>query len=153
MRSISWGANLKGQWITPPNANVSVIFVHGVLSDGNSCWTNQNGCYWPKLLADESGLEPLGIYVFTYHTGFFRRWEQGEDPSMLDSDIFIYEKRTKIVIADPSERKKFAAIGLRRLARESKLSLAPVGKVIKGEGVRPQTLSIIRQTAARIPAE
>jgi hypothetical protein len=82
-----------------------------------------------------------------------RRWEQGEDPSMIDSDIYIYEKRTKLVIADPSERKKFAAIGLRRLARESKLSLAPVGKVIKGEGVRPQTLSVIRQTAARILAE
>ena len=81
-----------------------------------------------------------------------RRWEQGEDPSMIDSDIFIYEKRQRLVIADPAERKRFAAIGLRRLARESKLSLAPVGKVIKGEGVRPQTLSIIRQTAARISA-
>jgi hypothetical protein len=82
-----------------------------------------------------------------------RRWEQGEDPSMIDSDIFVYEKRTKLVIVDSSERKKFAAIGLRRLARESNLSLAPVGKIIKGEGVRPQTLSIIRQTAARILAE
>jgi len=82
-----------------------------------------------------------------------RRWEQGEDPSMIDSDIFVYEKRTKLVIADPSERKKFAAIGWRRLAKESKLSLSPVGKVIKGKGVRPQTLSIIRQTTARILAE
>jgi hypothetical protein len=82
-----------------------------------------------------------------------RRWEQGEDPSMIDSDIFIYEKRQRLVIADSSERKKFAGVGLRRLARESNMSLAPVGKVIKGEGVRPQTLSIIRQTAARILAE
>jgi hypothetical protein len=82
-----------------------------------------------------------------------RRWEQGDDPSMIDSDIFIYEKRTKLVIADSSERKKFAAIGLRRLARESKLSLAPVGKVIKGKAVRSQTLLIIRQTAARIVVE
>lgn len=82
-----------------------------------------------------------------------RRWEQGEDPSMIDSDIYIYEKRTKLVIADPSERETFAAIGLRRLARESNLSLAPVGKAIKGKGVRRQTLSIIRQTAARIKPE
>jgi hypothetical protein len=79
-----------------------------------------------------------------------RRWEQGEDPSMVDSDIYVYEKRTKLVIADPDERMRFAVIGLRPLARESKLSLVPVGKVIKGKGVRPQTLSIIRQTAARI---
>ena len=82
-----------------------------------------------------------------------RRWERGEDPSMIDSDVFIYEKQTRLVIADPSERKKFAAIGWRRLARESKLSPVPVGKVIKGKGVRPQTLLIIRQTAVRILAE
>jgi hypothetical protein len=67
---------------------------------------------------------------------------------MIDSDIFVYEKRMKLVIAAPSERKRFAALGLRRLARESKLSLAPIGKVIKGEGVRRRTLAIVRQTAA-----
>jgi hypothetical protein len=82
-----------------------------------------------------------------------RHWEQREDPSMIDSDIFVYEKRTKLVIADPSERKKFTGIGWRRLARESNLSPGPVGKVIKGKGVRPQTLSIIRQTADRLQHE
>jgi hypothetical protein len=79
-----------------------------------------------------------------------RRWEQGEDPSMVDSDIYTYEKRTKLVIADPSDRKKWKAIGLRRLKRETNLSLTPVSNVIKGKGVRPRTLAIIRQTAAKI---
>lgn len=69
---------------------------------------------------------------------------------MVDSDIYVYEKRTKLVIADPAEKKRFAAIGLRRLARESKLSLVPVGRVIKGKPVRPQTLTIIRQVAGKI---
>jgi hypothetical protein len=82
-----------------------------------------------------------------------RRWEQGEDPSMIESYVYTYEKRSKLVVADASERKKFEAIGLRRLARESMLSLGPVGKVIKGKGVRPQTLSIIRQTADRLLTE
>lgn len=62
---------MKGQWITSPNVDVTVIFVHGVLSDGDSCWTNANGCYWPSLLGAESNLGPFGIYVFTYNTGFF----------------------------------------------------------------------------------
>jgi hypothetical protein len=79
-----------------------------------------------------------------------RRWEQGEDPSMVDSDIYIYEKRTKLVIADPSERKKWKAIGLRRLKRETNLSLTLVSNELKGKGVRPRTLSIIRETAARL---
>jgi DNA polymerase family B len=82
-----------------------------------------------------------------------RRWEQGEDPSMIDSDIYIFEKRTKLVIAHVSERKKWLAIGLRRLMRESKLTQAPVSNALKGKPVRPRTLSIIRQTAARLVAE
>jgi len=63
---------VQGKWITTtPNTDISVVFVHGVLSDGNSCWTNENGSYWPKLLDSESNLGSLGIYAFTYHTGFF----------------------------------------------------------------------------------
>jgi hypothetical protein len=82
-----------------------------------------------------------------------RRWEQGEDPSMIDSDIFVYEKRMKLVIADPSERQRWSDSGVRRLIRESKLSQTPVSNAIKGKPVRPRTLAIIRQTAARILAE
>ena len=79
-----------------------------------------------------------------------RRWEQGEDPSMIESDIYIYEKRTKMMIVDPSERERWSAIGVRRLIRESKLSQAPVSNALKGKPVRPRTLSIIRQTADRL---
>ncbi len=79
-----------------------------------------------------------------------RRWEQGEDPSMIDSDIPVFEKRAKLVIADPSEQKRWSDIGLRRLMRESKLSQEPVSKAIKGKPVRRQTLSTIRQAANRI---
>jgi hypothetical protein len=82
-----------------------------------------------------------------------RRWEQGEDPSMIDSDIFVYEKSMRLVIADPSERKRWSDIGVRRLIRESKLSQTPVSNAIKGKPVRPRTLAIIRQTAARMLAE
>lgn len=62
---------MKGAWIKAPTSNASAVFVHGVLSDGESCWTNQNGCYWPELLSKEPGFESLGVYVFTYQTGFF----------------------------------------------------------------------------------
>ena len=79
-----------------------------------------------------------------------RRWEQGEDPSMLDFGIHVYEKQRKMVVADASERKKWSAIGLRRLIRESKLSQEPVSRAIKGDPVRHQTLSTIRQAANRI---
>jgi hypothetical protein len=82
-----------------------------------------------------------------------RRWEQGEYPSIIDSDIYVYERRTRLVIADPSERKTWSAIGARRLIRESKLSQTPVSNAMNGKPVRSRTLAIIRQTAARILAE
>lgn len=119
--------------------------VKSLAPDGTPCTGTTRGLL-QRARITASKLVPVGKETD-------RRWEQGEDPSMIDSDIFVYEKRTKLVIADPSERNEFEAIGLRRLARESKLSLAPVGKVIKGEGVRPQTLSIIRQTAGGILVE
>jgi alpha/beta hydrolase family protein len=62
---------MKGLWLRGSTGNACTVFVHGVLSDGESCWTNQNGSYWPELVSKELGLESLGIYVFTYQTGFF----------------------------------------------------------------------------------
>jgi pimeloyl-ACP methyl ester carboxylesterase len=47
------------------------VFVHGILSDGDSCWRNENGVYWPDLVVAESDLENVGVYVFTYETGVF----------------------------------------------------------------------------------
>jgi hypothetical protein len=51
-----------------------------------------------------------------------RRWEQGEDPSMLDFEIRNYEKQGNMVVADVTDRKRWSRIGVRRLQRESGLS-------------------------------
>jgi hypothetical protein len=47
------------------------VFVHGLLSDGEVCWTHKNGTYWPALLKDVKELQALGIYVFSYQTSVF----------------------------------------------------------------------------------
>jgi hypothetical protein len=54
------------------------------------------------------------------------------------------------VIAELSERKVWIDIGYRRLMREANLSQTPVSKALKGKPVRSKTLSIIRETAARL---
>lgn len=82
-----------------------------------------------------------------------RRWEQGEDPSMIDSSVYTDEKMTKTVVADLAERKGLKAIGIRPLKRESKLSQAPISNAIHGIPIRLRTLSIIRQAAARLSAK
>jgi small GTP-binding protein len=63
---------MQGEWIRrPQGAAASAVFVHGILSSGETCWRNDNGCFWPELLKNEPELGSLGIYVFTYETGIF----------------------------------------------------------------------------------
>jgi hypothetical protein len=69
---------------------------------------------------------------------------------MIDSDVYTYEKLTKMVVVDVAERKRLAAIGIRPLKRESKLSQAPISNSIHGVPIKLQTLAIIRQAAARL---
>ena len=111
--------------------------------DGTPCTSTTRGLLRrTKIIAGD--LVPVGKETD-------RRWEQGEDPSMVDSETRIYRKRSKLEIADPSERKRWAGIGVRRLMRETKLSQTPVSNAIKGRPVRRQTVSTIRQVAARLP--
>ena len=75
-----------------------------------------------------------------------RRWEQGEDPSMVDSDIYVYEGQTRLVVADPSERKRWSSIGVRSLMRRSGLSQKAVYAIIEGGPVRRSTLGTFRSS-------
>ena len=62
---------MKGQWLRKSGrGNPAVVFVHGILSSGEKCWRHENGSYWPELLKNEPGFESLGIYVYSYQTGF-----------------------------------------------------------------------------------
>src|SRR5262245_2889860 len=62
---------MQGEWVREQKNGSSVVFVHGILSSGETCWRHKNGSYWPELLKNESGLDESGIYVFTYQTGVF----------------------------------------------------------------------------------
>src|SRR5690606_5815405 len=62
---------MKGIWIRRPSDGLAVVFLHGVLSSGETCWTASSGAYWPSLLADEATLARVGVYVFSYETGLF----------------------------------------------------------------------------------
>jgi hypothetical protein len=69
---------------------------------------------------------------------------------MIDPEIHVFEKRTKLVIADPSERKKWSAIGVRPLMRESGLSQKTVYKILAGRPVRHHTMASFRQAIDKI---
>lgn len=79
-----------------------------------------------------------------------RRWEQGEDPSMIDSETHLYENPRNTRVGEASERQRWSAIGIRRLMRESTLTQKTVYKILTGEPVRRYTLSSFRQAIGKI---
>jgi pimeloyl-ACP methyl ester carboxylesterase len=65
--------DLGGKWIRQTPGDTCVIFIHGILSDGEQAWMNGNGNFWPQLLADNAPFDDLGIYAFSYRSDAFCR--------------------------------------------------------------------------------
>ena len=79
-----------------------------------------------------------------------RRWEQGEDPSMIDTSIHTYEKPGNMCVADPSDGKRWSKIGVRSLMKASGLSQKTVYKILRGEPVRRYVLASFKQAVDKI---
>ena len=94
---------MKGEWLRRPENETSVVFLHGVLSSGDSCWQNSNGTYWPSLLASELSMDRLGIYVFTYRTNIFSgTYRLGDAVDALKEHMRldgVFDCRTLIFVA------------------------------------------------------
>jgi pimeloyl-ACP methyl ester carboxylesterase len=48
-------------------AATAIVFVHGVLGDGKSTWTNA-AAYWPDMMKDDPAFDGASIYVYSYPT-------------------------------------------------------------------------------------
>ena len=66
-------ADLGGKWVRQTDGDTCVIFIHGILSDGEQGWMNGNGNSWPQLLAKDNWFTDMGIYVFSYRSDAFCR--------------------------------------------------------------------------------
>jgi pimeloyl-ACP methyl ester carboxylesterase len=70
-------SGLGGRWVRKPAGDSALVFVHGILSNAESCWRARDGAYWPELLKQEqeptpaTKLKDLGIYVFSYRSDLF----------------------------------------------------------------------------------
>jgi pimeloyl-ACP methyl ester carboxylesterase len=53
-----------------PKSDTTVIFVHGFLSNSESCWTSKSGKYWPDLVQNDLRFENPSIFLAGYHTAF-----------------------------------------------------------------------------------
>lgn len=71
-----------------------------------------------------------------------RRWEQGEDLSLLEFKAVEYEG-SKQVIASDEIKEQILKTGIRKLERETGVSHHTIDRILKGENVRRKTLAKI----------
>ena len=69
-----------------------------------------------------------------------RRWEQGEDMSMLDFKVLEYRPTGNMVVADPTLRNRIGQQGVRALMRKTGLSQHTIEAIRAGQPVRRTTL-------------
>jgi hypothetical protein len=69
-----------------------------------------------------------------------RRWEQGEDLSLVEFKAVEYEG-SKQVVASDEIKQQILKTGIRRLERETKVSHHTVDRILRGEPVRRKTLA------------
>lgn len=67
------GSEGHGVYVRPPQENNGVIvFVHGVLGDGTSTWTNPDTkAYWPDLMTKDPIFDHYNIYVYEFPSPIF----------------------------------------------------------------------------------
>jgi hypothetical protein len=73
-----------------------------------------------------------------------RRWQHGEDASLLDSKVLEYRISPQLVIADRKMRRQIAVVGLRETMRRTGFSQRTVEKIRQGAPVRARTLARLR---------
>ncbi len=62
-----------GTRIRSSSSDICVIFIHGILSNGEQAWMNGAVTTWPRLLAKDDSLSSVGIYEFSYRSDAFSR--------------------------------------------------------------------------------
>ena len=110
--------------------------------DGSQCFADTQG------LLGRSSIVAGQIIPVGKETD--RRWEQGEDMSMVEFKVLEYRPSGKMVVADPSLREKISKCGLRELMQKTKLSQHTIEAIREGLPVRRRTLQQIEAIMALV---
>jgi hypothetical protein len=138
----------KGDRVVPDSFQIIVnqylrkLEVKSLAPDGTPCSTKTQGLLG-RVLVVAGSVTPVGKETD-------RRWEQGEDPSMLDPNTEVYATGKKLHIADSADRKRWSAMGIRQLIRQSGLSQTTVYKILEGKPVRAYVLENFRRASGEI---
>ncbi len=69
-----------------------------------------------------------------------RRWEQGEDMSMVDFKVLEYRPTGNMAVADATNREEIARLPIKELVRRANLDRNTIRRILRGKRVRRATL-------------
>lgn len=68
MPEIVEGPSRHAKWHVVGRSDTILVFVHGLLSSSDACWTNQNGTFWPALVAGDTSFDQASIFLADYYS-------------------------------------------------------------------------------------
>jgi hypothetical protein len=61
-------AQQNNTWYSRSDSDTVFIFVHGLFSNSNNCWTALNKAYWPEILKADTRFGNPNIFLGGYYT-------------------------------------------------------------------------------------
>lgn len=55
-------------WFRYSNSETVIVFLHGLFSNSEKCWTEESGTYWPELISEDVRFDNISLYVAEYYT-------------------------------------------------------------------------------------
>lgn len=62
---------MPGVWIKKLHTDYVIVFIHGIISSEEKCWTAENGAFWPNIVSDDIDLSEFSVYSYSYNTGIY----------------------------------------------------------------------------------
>lgn len=84
----------------PESSKKLIVFVHGILGDPESSWTNQEGVSWPDLIKNDERFLDFTVATYRYDTPFLHRSSNIEEIAerllLQLEDRSIFEKFNEV---------------------------------------------------------
>jgi len=62
-------SNIKNSWHRfIDDSDTVIVFVHGYFSDPTTCWTSEDGTFWPDLIEEDARIPQCSVFIAGYHT-------------------------------------------------------------------------------------
>jgi hypothetical protein len=99
------GKDVNNTWyLYRPDSAYVIVFVHGILSDGRTCWLNEvakpKPVFWPELLAGDDRFEDPSIFLGGYYTAFDSGVYDIRDAAIELRDALRREERQQAPVMD-----------------------------------------------------